>query len=156
MVGLTVNTPLLVVIPRTLRVSVPLFEIVIAVSLNDPTLTFPKLTVELLNANIGKRVLPVPDALTVSGLVNELLVTENLPETLPPADGANLRVSTREWPGGIFALPGRAVNTERLPRMFAIFSVSVPVFEMVTIVSLKNPTLTIPKLMLPGLNARIG
>ncbi len=85
-----------------------------------------------------------------------LLVTEKRPEALPLVLGVNLSVSTIEFPGGIAAPVGLAVNTGRLPTMPVIFSVSVPVLEMVTVVSLNFPRGTEPKCTLGTLKARIG
>ena len=155
-IGWATNTMLLGVMLAILSVSDPLLEIVTTVSLNPVMLTIPKLKFELLSARIGVIAPPDPERLRVSGDVNELLVAEILPPTGPPTEGVNLSVSTMVCPGAILPVVGRAVNTAKLPKMFVIRRVSVPVFEIVIVVSLKCPTLLVPKLRLETLNARIG
>ena len=154
--GCAANTTLLVVMLEILRVSVPLFEIVITVSLIDPTFTVPKFTMDLLRIKIGNGAWPVPDTVIVSGLEGALLVTKILSEYPPAKAGANLNVSLKDWPGGTVCVPGRAENTLLLDEIPEIFSVSVPLLEIVTTVSLNEVMLTIPKLNVVLLNARIG
>ena len=136
MVGRPVNTLLLAVTFEILSVSVPLLVTVTAVSLKEPTLTVPKLMFEILNAMIGKNVVPVPVTPTVSGVVSELLVTEILAAASPTPEGVNRIVSTMDWPGKIVPTVGRAVKADTLEEISVILSVSVPEFEIVIVISL--------------------
>lgn len=139
-----------------IRVSVPVFVIVIDVSLNPPTCTLPKLTEELLSPTTTFNGIPVPETVMVSGLEAALLVTKSLPEYPPTSAGAKRSVSLKNWPGKTIRMVGLAEKTPILEVIPEIFNVSAPLFVMVMDVSLNNPAFTLPKLTVALLSDKNG
>ena len=76
-----------------------------------------------------------------------LLAINNVAVAVPMVEGANRIVSANDCPGGRFLSVGRAAKAELEEVMLEIFSVSLPVLVMVTVVSLESPSLKLPKLM---------
>jgi hypothetical protein len=126
----------------------------------DPNATLPKF--RLVGLTVNNRVLvvvPAPLRLTVLlALAEEVLLTVNAPATVPVVTGANftwsvtvccgLRVSGKEAP----------VTLNPVPLIVAelIFTATAPVEVKVTGKVELEPTVTLPKLRLPGLTVNCG
>jgi hypothetical protein len=101
----------------------------------EPTVTLPKLKLEVLSVNVGVVVTPVPLRLTTAvGFVDELLLMVSLPETAPDVVGLNCTVSVTACFG--FSVTGKlapeTVNPSPLMAAAVTFTAAVPVEVKVT------------------------
>jgi hypothetical protein len=124
------------------REPVPVFE---TITLSDFALaitTLPNGTAFLSTENAG--MVPVPDAVTVSGDVDPLCVKTMDELSAPAAVGVNVMPNFLVAPEVIEALVGPTVNRALLEVTELMLSVVFPVFVTVTLSVFVLPTATLP------------
>jgi hypothetical protein len=123
-----------------------------------PVFTFPKVTSDVLNESANVAATPVPLRLTTAGEFGALLATVRLPFTAPADCGANSTLKLLVWPAAKEI--GRASGPMLYPLpptlAWVIVSVPVPLLENCMVWELESPTVTFPKLAVPGVIVRAG
>ncbi len=133
----------------------------VSVVLNElllPTLTFPKLRVDVLSPRRRVAVTPVPLRVIESGEPGALLTRVIVPATLPAALGAKTALNVAALPdamvtGAVIPVtlnPAPAAVTEE------IVTVALPLFVRLTLCELLVPVVTLPKAAVVGVAASCG
>lgn len=133
----------------------------VSVVLNElllPTLTFPKLRVDVLSPRRRVAATPVPLRVIESGEPGALLTRVIVPATLPAALGAKTALNVAALPdamvtGAVIPVtlnPAPAAVTEE------IVTVALPLFVRLTLCELLVPVVTLPKAAVVGVAASCG
>jgi hypothetical protein len=154
-VGEALYCPLVEVIDAIFSVSVPLFQIVTVSVFSVLSVIFPIVTLDRLNTRFG---VPLQNPLTliVSGVVTSLLAMSIFVVDEPIDVGINFIVSINDPFGGMFFTVGEALYCPFVEVMFVILSVSVPLFQIVTVSVFSVLSVTLPIVTLGRLNTRFG
>lgn len=123
-----------------------------------PTLTLPKLKLEVLSPSNFVEATPVPLSPIVIGEFAALLTIVTEPPTAPVEVGAKTALN-------VVALPAATVNGALIPVILKpvpatvteeIVNGAVPLFERLIVCELLVPVVTLPKLALPGVAVICG
>jgi hypothetical protein len=130
----------------------PVFVKAALKSLLLPTITLPKLRIDVLNVSSWVPATPVPLNAIVSGELGALLVSEIEPVTLPAALGAKTALNVAFDPVGIVSGALRPVMLKPVPVTAAreITTLAVPLLVRLIVCELLFPVETFPNAAVPG------
>jgi hypothetical protein len=121
-----------------------------------PTATLPKLNDVGVTANWPTLVVPVPEASTTVELGSALLVKVKVALAAPLACGLKFTVNGALWPTSIVAGKDNPLNVKReLLLLAAVIITFAPVAVKFPVAVPELPTVTLPKLNVPGVTARV-
>lgn len=123
-----------------------------------PTLTLPKLSVELLSPRTRVAATPVPLSEIESGELGALLTRVIVPVTLPAAPGAKTALNVAALPAAMVTGAVIPVTLKPAPVTVTeeIVTVALPPFVRLTLCELLVPVVTLPKAALVGVAANCG
>jgi hypothetical protein len=130
----------------------PMFVKAAPKSLLLPTLTLPKLRLDVLNVSSWVPATPAPLNPIVNGELGALLMSATEPVTLPAALGAKTTLNVALEPVGIVSGMLRPVMLKPVPVTVAceITTLAVPPFVRLIVCELLFPVETFPKATVPG------
>lgn len=122
-----------------------------------PTVTLPKLSDVGLTASVPTAFVPTPETGTVRVASDALEASVTLPFEVPEVLGANSTLKLALWPTARVAGALMPVSVYPAPLTLAreILTLALPVFVTVPEMVWVLPTVTLPKLRLARLDARV-
>jgi hypothetical protein len=114
--------------------------------------SLPKLSEVVLGVSCKTGAVPLPLSATMVGEAGALLTSVRLPAKLTPDVGVKPTVNAADLPGAIVIGMVRPLRLNPVPGPDAcvMFRLAVPGLLSVTVCEFVCPTVTLPKLMLPG------
>ena len=122
-----------------------------------PAFTVPKLTLLELSCSVWVAAMLVPLSATVAGELAALLMSETPPDTVPAACPTNCTVKELLWPALMVCGRDRPERLKPVPVRLAceIVRLLLPELMICTDCELLAPVITLEKLRLPGVTARL-
>jgi hypothetical protein len=114
--------------------------------------SLPKLSDVVLGVSCKTGAIPLPLSATMVGEAGALLTSVRLLAELVPDVGVKLTVNVADFPGASVNGMGRPLRPNPVPgpAVCVMFKLAVPGLLSVTVCELVCPTVTFPKLTLPG------